>query len=439
MTSSGDPVITGDVGESAVETMLLRLGWNVWSTNNRDRGTDLIVLTKDIDRPVAFGVQVRSGRTRFTSKEHDDNGDVLGWWHADSSSHFDHWSNHTLPHILVLYDDDEGIGYWIHVTADKVRSTGKRCKILVPADQTIDEPHREELLAVAYSQGHPPMLEGTAFWATAENIFPEHQVRYALLAPRLVAPHVNTGYGNPISAVEAVALLAQGRFRDLAAFAEQHPAVPDPTGEPPEGSDWAWSLVAAIWNWATTDRVDRLNAAFDSAPGGKEKGASGVLLACALQRLHVHGDGMKPHIGHAEATAVLDELMERSDVDPADLGWVLVQRARCHTDAGRDEDAQADARAALEKLTDGADVTATALAAAATATVWSIVAAQDFEEADLGGLIRLQTMPSHGGGPRPSLGRSHPLLAHTSMPGLRSASCCWPVATQRTTTCLPRS
>ena len=387
MTSNSDPAIIGDVGESAVETMLLRLGWNVWPTNNRDRGTDLIVLTRDIDRPVAFGVQVRSGERPFTSKEHDDKGDLLGWWLADTSNHFDYWSNHTLPHILVLYDDDEGTGYWVHVTADKVRSTGKRCKILVPADQTIDEPRREELLAVAYSQGHPPMLEGTAFWAAAENIAPEHQLRYALLAPRLVAPHANTGYDNPINAVEAVALLAQGRFRDLAAFAEQHPTVPDPTGEPPEGSDWEWSLVAALWNWATTDRVDRLSTAFDSAPGGREKGASGVLLACALQRLHVHGDGMEPHIGHAEATTVLDELMERSDVDPADLGWVLVQRARCHTDAGRDEDAQADDRAALVKLTDGADVTATALAAAATATVWSIVAAQDFEKADLGGLM----------------------------------------------------
>lgn len=387
MTSNSDPAITGDVGENEVQSMLLRLGWNVWSTNNRDRGTDLIALTRDVDQPVAFGVQVKSGERPFRSKEHDDNGDVSGWWLADTSSHFDYWSNHALPHILVLYDDGKKTGYWVHVTADKVRSTGKRRKILVPANQTIDETDREALLTVAYSQRHTPMLEGTAFWAAAENIAPEHQLRYALLAPRLVAPHPNTGHDNPINAVEAVALVAQGRFRDLAAFAEQHPTVPDPAGEPPEGSDWAWSLVAAMWNWATTDSVDGLIAAFDSAPGGKEKGASGVLLACALKRLHVHGGGMKPHTGHAEATAVLDELVERSDVELADLGWVLVQRARCHTDASRDEDAQADARAALETLTDGTDVTATALAAAATATVWSIVAAEDFEKADLGGLM----------------------------------------------------
>ena len=387
MTSNSDPETIGDVGEGAVDTMLRRLGWNVWSTNNRDRGTDLIVLTKDIDRPVAFGVQVRSGRSYFTSEERNDDGDVLGWWLADTSAHFDYWSNHTLPHILVLYDDDALTGYWVHVTADGVMSTGERRKILVPADRTVDESHREELLEVAYSQGHPPTLEGTAFRAAAENIVPEHRLRYALLAPRLVAPHPNTGHGDPISAIEAVALLAQGRFRDLAAFSEQHPTVPDPMRKPAEGSDWAWSLVAAIWNWATTDRVDQLNAAFDSARDGKEKAASGVLLACALQRLRAHGDDMELHVGHTEATPVLDELMERSDVGPVDLGWVLVQRARCHAEASRDEAALADARAALERLTDGSDVTATAVAAAATATAWSIVAAQDFERADLGGLM----------------------------------------------------
>ena len=96
---------------------------------------------------------------------------------------------------------------------------------------------------------------------------------------------------------------------------------------------------------------------------------------------------MGPHSGHGEATAVLDELAERSDVDPVDLGWILVQRARANTDAGRDEDALTNARAALEKFVDGADVTATALAAAATAAVWSIVATQNFEETDIGGLM----------------------------------------------------
>ena len=387
MIKDRDPEIIGDVGESAVRTMLLRFGWNVWPTNNRDRGTDLIVLTKGIDWPMAFGVQVRSGQSYFASSEYDANGDLLGWWHADTSNRFEYWNNHTLPHILVLYDDAEGVGYWVHITTEKVRSTGKGRKILVPTNQTIEESHREGLLAVTQGRFHTPKLEGTAFWAAAANIAPEQQLRYALLAPRLVAPHVNTGHGNPVSAVEAVALLAHGRFRDLAAIAENHPTVPDPTEEPPEGSDWAWSLVAAFWNWALTDRIDQLGAVYNSAPRGADEAASGVLLACALQRLRFHVHGIEPREGHAESITLLNEMVERSEFTPTDLGWVLVHRACCYSEADRDEDALADARAALENLTDGADVTATALAAAATATVWSIVATQDFEEADLGGVM----------------------------------------------------
>ena len=211
MTKS-TPASIGDVGESEVRAEFQRLQWNVWPTDNRDRGTDLIVITSDVDRRSAFGVQVKTGSSYFESKERDREGNVSGWWYAESSSdHFDYWTKLTLPHVLVLYNDDERAAYWVHVTADKVKSTGKGYKILVPADQVVDEDHRSDLLAVAYDQGHPPMLEGTAFWAAAENIAPEQQLRYALIAPRLVAPHRNAAYGNPITAVEAVALLAQGR------------------------------------------------------------------------------------------------------------------------------------------------------------------------------------------------------------------------------------
>ena len=378
----------GDIGESAVGLKLQRFSWNVWPTNNRDGGTDLFIVTNDVERHGAFGVQVKTGPSYFRRKKRDSEGNVCGWWYYEASaSHFDYWTKHTLPHILVLYDDDKDAAYWVHVTSDEVKSTGKGCKILVSADQLIDEDHLTELSAVAYRQERSTTLEGTAFWAAAENIAPKQQLRYALIAPRLVAPHRNTGHGNPITAVEAVALLAQGRFRDLVAFAEQHSEVPDPQEEPPAGTDWAWSFAAAIWNWATTGSVDRLSGVFASAPAGNEKTASGVLLACALQRLHSHGEDTEPHAGHGEAMGVLDELAQRSDLAAADLGWILVQRARANNDAGCGQEAESDATRALEKLGDGGDVTATALAGAATAAVWGIVAARNFEEAHIGDLL----------------------------------------------------
>ena len=384
----GSPASIGDIGESAVGLKLQRLGWNVWPTNNRDGGTDLFIVTNDVERHGAFGVQVKTGPSYFRREKLDSEGTLSGWWYYESSaSHFDYWTKHTLPHILVLYDDDKGVAYWVHVTSERVKSTGKGSKMLVPADQLIDEDHLSELYAVAYRQDRSTTLEGTAFRAASENIVAEQQLRYALIAPRLVAPHRNAGYANSITAVEAVALLAQGRFRDLVAFAEQHPEVPDPQEEPPAGTDWGWSFVAAIWNWATTGSVDRLSGVFASAPVGNEKTASGMLLACSLQRLHSLGEDDKPHAGHGGAIGVLDELAQRSDLDATDLGWILVQRARANNDAGRGQEAESDASRAIEKLIDGGDVTATALAGAATAAVWGIVAARNFEETNIGDLL----------------------------------------------------
>ena len=129
MTRSDRPASTGPIGEGEVDTKFRRLGWNVWPTNNRDRGTDLIVLANDADRPVAFGVQAKAGPSYFRRKERDGNGNVSGWWYYEPSPrHFDYWTNHTLPHFVVLYDDDERTAYWVHVTADTAKSTGRAAK-----------------------------------------------------------------------------------------------------------------------------------------------------------------------------------------------------------------------------------------------------------------------------------------------------------------------
>jgi hypothetical protein len=61
---------------------------------------------------------------------------------------------HGLRHLLVLHDLETRISYWVHVTAEAIESTGKGAKILVPARQTIDLEHLDDLLAVAAS--HKP-------------------------------------------------------------------------------------------------------------------------------------------------------------------------------------------------------------------------------------------------------------------------------------------
>ena len=92
--------------------------------------------------------------------------EVLGWWYYEAGiDHFDAWVTHCLPHLLILHDIDKNVSYWVHVTTDTVTSTHQGCKILVPAHQTIDQQHADDLLAVASKQRAAPALEGTAFSA----------------------------------------------------------------------------------------------------------------------------------------------------------------------------------------------------------------------------------------------------------------------------------
>ena len=69
-------------------------------------------------------------------------------------------------------------------------------------------------------------LERSAWDAGAAALAPGRRFRFALLAPRLVAPHRNRGYGEAIDDVEATALVVQARVFDLDRLAEQHQSIP---------------------------------------------------------------------------------------------------------------------------------------------------------------------------------------------------------------------
>ena len=342
------------------------IGWGPVRNPEHDLGTDLLVQARDerqFDRALIVGVQVKAGPSYFSGSKRAKKGQVPGWWYYESDAdHFDDWVVHCLPHLLVLHDLEVDKSYWVHVTANEVVSTGKGCKILVPEHQTIDENHAEDLFRIACAQRAAPALEGTAFDGLADGIPPGRRLRYALIAPRLVAPHPNARLDDPIDPVQGAALMSQGRFGDLVRFAEKHQSVPDPQ-QPYSGKDWGWSFGAAFWDWAFADSIGGLEAALASAPTPAEAAASGVLLACALHRE-----------GQCErALEVLDGLIGGDALAPADHGWALVQRARFRTETGDFEGCRADAAEAQRCFRgDANDVTVTALAAAAA---WQLYAA----------------------------------------------------------------
>lgn len=348
---------TSGVGVSEVSANFERINWAPVPNAQHDLGTDLFVHARDarrFDRGLPVGVQVKAGPSYFQQPAYAEDGSLLGWWYYEEhAEHFDDWVTHGLPHLLVLHDLHSRVSYWVHVTAKAVQSTGKGAKILVPAGQTIDHDHLDDLLAVAAS--HQPVidLQGSVWAASARNLPPARRLRHAVLVPRLVAPHPNTGFGTVIGPEEAVALLAQGRVRHLEEFTRRHNAVPG-IEEAASSRDWRWRFVAALGRLFVQGDRNTVAATITDAPNPASRAAACVVTACTLM------DAER----HTEAVALLSE--QPDDASPVDWAWILTQRARARAELGDVAAARQDAAAALRALIgDQNDVTASAIGAAA--------------------------------------------------------------------------
>lgn len=324
--------LTGADGQLAVERQFVGLNWGVARNPiEHDLGTDLWVMARDerlFDLGAMLGVQVKTGQSWFRSPKQDSSGQVFGWWFADSDGeHFKYWRDHNVPHILVLHDPESGKSYWVSATADRFVSTGRGSKILVPADQVIDEAHLPALLEAALGQRKPSQWEGSAF-QRSEPILRPDRLRYALLTPRLIAPHPNRtveGY----EADEAIALLAKMRIRELSPSKSPYRETKAPDLEQCRAStDWEWrfyaSLHAALIGGGDggIDAIQDLIDATDARP--HERAAA----AAAASSLLVESG--QPGI----AVELLDRLIAADVCGPTDHAWLLLHRARCLAELG---------------------------------------------------------------------------------------------------------
>lgn len=348
-------------GNKALYAVMARfqgIDWGPAPNTENDVGTDLWVQAVDEHRYLlraVVGVQVKGGPSFFKQPGVQDG--RRGWWYYEAKAdHFDDWAQYNAPHLIVLHHFERDVAYWAHVRPSAVKSTGQGRKIFVPEDQTIDAAHAGQLRAVAASRKTMAAYEGTAVDRPPGTVPEGHELRFALMAPRLVAPHPNEGFQASVTAVEGLALAAQGRFRDLRVYSDQFAEVPNP-GDLSATTDWAWSLVAAVWDWAFNDSASALESTHAAALDPKSIAASGVLLACALARCE----------RHREAVAVLGPALSVPDMDPVDHAWVLVQSARFKAEIGDFDGCADDTERAGHLLTDEtveADVTARELRAA---------------------------------------------------------------------------
>lgn len=355
---------SGAIGANEVSGNFERINWGPVPNSYHDLGTDLLVQARDsrlFDRGLLVGVQVKGGPSFFTEPKVNQNGEVIGWWYRENSAtHFEDWVTHDLPHLLVLHDLETRVSYWAHVTADNVITTGKGAKILVPKSQTVDPSNSEALLNVAASRRPVISYEGSLWAGGATSVSPGRRLRHALIAPRIIAPHRNSGFTQAIGPLEAISLLCEGRIRDLDTFTKKHATVL-PAEEALSSKDWLWRFYGALYLTLSGNGSDELLRRTSDAESPEQRSAACIASACIL------ADQER----HAEAVALLSKEIKRDDAPPTDFAWLLTQRARLRAEVGDISGARDDAaRAQRELIGTTDDITSSAIRAAATSLLF---------------------------------------------------------------------
>lgn len=318
----------GMSGESYVMAKLEEFGFGVAQNNRHDLGTDLLVFVRDqrgFDLGGLMGVQVKNWPS-LVNKPSVDNG-RKGWWFRESADHFDYWLGFAVPHLVVLFDEDSKESYWAHITEDAVRSTGKGKKIFIPLENVLNKESVPSLIEIALSKLPQPSWEGSILEGISE-IPNEVRLRYALIAPRLIAPHPNLTVSD-ISSVEAIALLSLMRVNEVIARYKEVQELLDPE-KSAKSDDPLWRLYSALFEWVVNGQVKSvLN--FPSTDAEADIAAAiEVIKATVLFEKHLPQHACKE----------LKDVLTRDDYSPVDYAWLQLHLARNLIEIGEFDRAQ---------------------------------------------------------------------------------------------------
>ena len=361
----------GMSGESYVTAKLEEFGFGVVQNNRHDLGTDLLVFVRDkrgFDLGGLMGVQVKNWPS-LVNKPSVDNG-RKGWWFRESADHFDYWLGFAVPHLVVLFDEDSKESYWAHITEDAVRSTGKGKKIFIPLENVLNKESVPSLIEIALSKLPQPSWEGSILEGISE-IPNEVRLRYALIAPRLIAPHPNLTVSD-ISSVEAIALLLLMQINEEIARYEEVQELLGPE-KSAKSDDPLWRLYSALFEWVVNGQVDSvLN--FPSADTEADIAAAiEVIKATVLFEKHLPQRACKE----------LKDALTRDDYSPVDYAWLQLHLARNLIEIGEFDRAQALAlEVSLIGQIEHKDPSARDLAGVAMDFVFQLHGKIDFEAAE---------------------------------------------------------
>jgi hypothetical protein len=368
---------TGTAGQHEVCAQLSRIGWGAVPNAYEDFGIDVIAHARDsqlTDKGLLVGVQVKSGHSWFGRPVPDADSPEAWVYSEGNQTHLDYWLHHAIPQLVVLHNPDTLTSHWVHVTASASEVTGKGWKILVPADQTIDQMHADALYQVAATGRLPITLEGSIWDQQNLDISLARQWRYSLIAPRLIAPHQNAGTSAPISTASGTALVVERRNSDLQRFADTYTEVPTLI-EASQHAEWGWRFMFAVNAYFDSDFQPAIDCT-ENAPDSTSLAAAAVLAVCGLCGAD----------RHEMAEQLASRLLESEDsFEAADRAWIIAQRARVLVQLGRPEEARREAMESQRLLVgEPADVTSSAILAG---TSWLLWATSDWSAGDLGDVV----------------------------------------------------
>lgn len=137
--------LTDRLGVNGVEQIFLRMGWIFREQAISDHGIDAHVEVVEDDKVTGrlLALQIKSGLSWF--KETSE----LGYVYRGEPRHLNYWTEHSLPVILVLYDDARKQAWWCAVSDRHVCQHEKSWSIVVPFSQLLDESAIEPLRSMS--------------------------------------------------------------------------------------------------------------------------------------------------------------------------------------------------------------------------------------------------------------------------------------------------
>ena len=314
----------GSVGQTWVKRAFELMDWGPIPVNEHDSGTDFFVQVRGlnlIELGLLLGVQVKNEKEYFKPRQVDaaQRREPPAWEYRASQDDTNYWLNHTVPHVLVLFDRFGDIGYWAHVRPEAVRWTDKGAVISIPTGNRLDGESQQKLLDIAAAKRSAPTWSGSS-WDELGIVDPRRRLRLALTMPRIAAPHGNRT-PKAVSAEEALGTLVECDFDDLATF-EQRGLMPKEDER--RRSVFSWRLFEALRHCLLTSDIEQIHALIGEATNGGQMAAVHALLAALLVERGQVRTALEP-LKHVD--------LDRLD-DPVDRAWIEVHRARCYRELG---------------------------------------------------------------------------------------------------------